>query len=582
MKNTQIAVGQVIVGKANASVVVKVADMDQAMMMNVLTQAMAGQTVGITPRNPHNKKEHVEEVNAIVDDLNAKLQLITATPASTRAAGETPVAQQASQNQTKGEVKEMTNNNKQVEVQASRVEHKVMDRAARNANVGRFQSHAETVAEQRFIDLGEYDVRVLSIEWFNRRDNFNRVGAVTIKLPVGYADVRFYDRVQRQSYWYDFCDFSMNQFQPSFNPADGNGELKLAIKEGKDGQLYVTLPKSEYNGEYYDRIKCRDIRFGMAHSDNNRSLEAAVTAFIRFFAQEFVQANPKNRHGIEEHCGGCKFNMYVPGYDGMDNEAEGYKNTLNTSDTIEMVQWGEEIPRRYCMVNRELVDLEVVKEINELLANDINEYYDAEGVLRYKRPNEIVVAGKAVNRYSLLKEGTMDRCAGCAFYHNNQAKTEKQIAKEKSEGAEYVSKYWSEDARPERMPIQTLITAGKGKEWVTSVPGEIDAEVHDVRVYGIGGVCVYPSDEVFNAMIDGGVLDFIPMTEEEQVVETRGAKIINIIHHTCNNYANVSEDTLNQVMDLIDNKPQGLSNRMEKRWEKAVARLADTIQSFQG
>jgi hypothetical protein len=559
---TQTTVGQFVVGK-NANVIVKVADLDQAKMMEVLTLAMNGQVVGIQPQLPVNKKVHIEEAQAFVDDLNAKLQMITAAPTK----------------ESKGDVKTMKETE---ELKPKAAVHKNMDRAARNSNVGRFQSHAETVANQRFLDLGEYGITVVGIEWFAKADRFNRIGSITLQLPEGYADVSYYDNSIKKFVWYDFCDFSLNQFKSVFNPPAGSGELTLAIKE-KWGQLAVTMPKSPNKNnpkKPYDKLRTRDIRFGKPHTDNNGNFEAAVSAYLQFYAGEFLQANPRNRHGIDQHCGSCKYNMYIPGFDGTDEQKDGYYNTLNTSDTIEMVQWGQEIPRRYCMINRELVDLEIVKEVNELAAFEETTYYNEEGQLRYLKPNEILVAGRAVNKYVALKEGTADRCADCPFYHNNAPKTDAQVAKEKAEGADYVSKYWSEGARSERMAIQTLVTKGGHPQWETVFPGEVD-NAQDFRVFGIGGVVIYGSDEILDAAFEGGVMNQVPQMEGENHDETYAAKVVEIIQLSCNRFYEMTEEKLANILDMIDNKPAELG-RMEKRWNGAVARLAATIMEYQG
>lgn len=586
---TQIAAGQFILGK-NAEVTASIL-MASANMQAILDQVLAGTTVGILINNPVNKKANIAEAQAVVDAMNGMVAKLTADAAKkTKGAGK-----KVAKNKVKDKPKFESRNawaDAQGQGIGAQKEDVNMDRAHRNSNVGRFQSHAITVAEQRFFDLGEYPVVVTGIEWF-ATGRKGPVGAMHVQISEGYADVNFYDRVEKKRFWYDFCDFNVNGFEYGrlgdngektnpFNPADGSGELTLPIWSGKnDGQLYVFLPTSEYNGNTYEVLRCRDIRFGKPHSDNNKNLEAALTAYLRFFAGEFVQANPANRHGIDEHCGSCKYNLYVPGYDNMDNEADGYKNTLNTSDTIEMVQWGQEIPRRFCMVHRELVDLEIVKEINEIMATEQTTYYDEEGNLRYVRENEIVMAGKAINKYVALKMGTADLCASCPFYHNNSAKTDKQVSKEKAEGKEYVSKYWSEQARPDRQVIQTLINNGKHEEWISSAPGEVEGAL-DFRVYGVGGVVIYGSEEVSEVASEGGVLSFIPEMEVEDVIESRAARIIEIIHRTCNNFGTIHENTLRDVENLLTQKPKGLSARMEKRWDGAVARLVSTISGNQG
>lgn len=564
MKNTT-TLGQIVVTAVEGAVVVKFAEVETR-KAEILEMVRNGVTVRIQPQLPVNKKANIAEAEVVASEL-MKLAV-------------TENVDSQSTKQSKGEVKTMT---KQTQVKPMVAEHKNQDRAERNPNVGRFQSHAETVANQRFFDAGEFPVTVQSIEWFARPDGYKRIGKMTVQFPENYAEVRYYENDVKQWFWYDFCEFNMNQFRSSFNPEGGSGILTLAIKQNANGELYVSLPRSRNEEDPtrpYDKFRTRDVRFpdSNPHTDNNRNLEAALTAYLRFFEGEFVQANPKNRNGINEDCTTCKYNMYIPGFDGMDNEESGFKNTLDLSDTIEMAQWGQDIPRRFCMVNRELVDLEIVKEINELTAMDQSTYYDEEGTLRYTRPNEIVIAGKAVNKYIAIRQGTADRCGNCPFYHNNSAKTDAQINKEKDAGAEYVSKYWSEMARAERQAIQTLVPDTHGHKWVTGFPGEFD-QAKEFRVYGLGGVVIYGSEEVNEAVVEFGVLNQVALMENETVEDNHAAKIINIIHSTCNTFARVTPEQLNEVLALVAAKPEGMSARMDKRWDGALKRLVETIES---
>jgi hypothetical protein len=466
-----------------------------------------------------------------------------------------------------------------------------IDRAYRNASVGSFQKHAIETANARFRDLGEYQVTVIAIAWFPKPDRNNRLGKLVVQIPFGYAEIKYWDRNAPQAermQWHEFTDYNLDQFKSEFNPPVGTGLLTLAIRQGKDGQLYVSLPKSvgKTPGLYYDKMHVRDVRFGKAVSDNNRNLESALTSYLRFFVNEFKQANPVNRHGIEEHCGSCKFNMYVPGYDGMDNEVEGYKNTLNTNDTIEMVQWGQDIPRRFCMINHDLVDLDIIKDINEAAQSEVTTWFDAEGKMQWLKPGEVVLNGRGIHRYQAIKQGTMERCGACPHYHNNSPKSDEQITKEvtakrialgNNQADVYVSKYWSESARSERMAIQTLTQTSKGYEWINEYPGVVDSPI-EFRVYGIGGTVVYGSEAVNEAAAMNGVLDIIPMMEEVNQAELKGAKVVNIIHQTCNRIADVTPANLEAIFIMMQKKPEGISERMATRWDNAVERLIKTLE----
>lgn len=593
MKNV-LNVVKATVGTKNAMHVIKVADLNgdngQLHFNAAVDFLMAGKSVGIQPLTPVNKKEHIEEAKAWVQKINETIDALV---------GRTHKPKKEA-NGMKGFQSRDEWAEAQVHGLGKQKEMKPIDRAYRNQSVGVFQSHAQTVAQQRYLDIGEFEVEVEYIELFNKpkvnryHPDWNpQLGIMQVRLPRGYAVTRWREKVngQLQTFWEEFGDFMLDQRKSAdeqFNPAAGSGELILVIKENKQGQAYVTLPKGKQyidefgKKQYPDRLRTRDVRFpdNEPQSFNNANLEAALTAYVRFFWGEFVQANPMNRHGIDESCITCKNVMYVPGYDNMDNEASGYKNTLNTNDTIEMVQWGQEIPRRFCMVQRELVDLEGVKQVNEALQREETHYFNEEGHLTALRPGEVIMHGRGVHRLTAIKESTYERCSVCPHYHNNAPKTEQQIGKEKADGAQYVSKYWSEDARPERMAIQTLVHNGKHSEWVNQYPGEVENPI-EFRVYSIGGLAIYGIPEINDFAVQTGVLNQIPFMEEVNEAEAYAAKVVNYAYQVCRRLSEATPERINHVTELLQTMPEGISDRMERRWLKAVEYMQETILNAQ-
>lgn len=447
---------------------------------------------------------------------------------------------------------------------------------SKNATAVGVRKYAEEVKVRHLLALGEYPITVVGINWFPKPDQYNRIGTVTVTVPAGYMEIKVWDNVDRKFVWHEFESYNYDQMKATARRLTaGSGFLTLTITETKDGKVQVRMPKTKGKNSdvYYDVFRTKDVRFGVSHTDNNVNLQAAIMAFLQVLIGEFVQANPMNRNGYSEHCGNCRHNVYLPMHDGL---AEEYENKMSSQDVIDTVQYGSRMPQWVCGVYGDFTDVDAIENANEAGAFSITQYTDNEGVVKQLRHDEILIDGAPVKLYNIRKEGTIERCGGCAFYHKNERKPENALASEKMNAKEgqYVSAYWTERADHSRMPIQVLV----GSEWVTGNPGEIE-EGTEFRIKGIGGVNVYASEEVL-AIAD---MSFVAPVEEYNEVEAKGAKLVNIIHQAANNFDQVDEKTLDAVFGLIENTDKDtLSVPLQRRLDRAVERLAQTIAEYQG
>lgn len=433
-----------------------------------------------------------------------------------------------------------------------------------------------TVAERYLASLGEYAVEVVGIEYFARPDNYGRVGKLHVMIPAGYMEIKVWNKAAGEFEWTEFADHQLDQFRKRFIPPAGNGLLTLAIKENASG-LFVRLPKTKAKDSmtFYDVVRTKSIKWGKGHSDNNANLEAALTAFVRAFESEFVQEHPLNRFGFNESCMSCRNMEFLQMKDGVTDDLVDSKSNivLDQQDIPTLAQYGAMIPQAYCTVYREFVDQEAVEEANKATQLEKEYYVDEEGEYRWLGVNEILIAGKAVKKAEIRREGTASKCASCPFYHKNEFKGEHRIAKEKAVLAEsgqpgYVSPYFTTRAVAERMPIQVLTNGN----WEVGFPGEFEAP-EAFRVQGLGGVVVYGSELMAHANPN-----FVAPTEDVRWDELEINKQINMIFHAAFNLRTLSEEQAEEVFHLAMNKPKDLSAFYSDKWDKAVSFLAQSLE----
>jgi hypothetical protein len=642
---TQTTVAQIVAGK-NAEVVIRIADLaNQEVVTFVMEQAAAGITVGITPRNPHNKKEHVEELAKMVKELNNALESTV----------------QTNQNQSKGEVNTMTTTTTKARIEELKKEAAVIERMAKenlitnvekverlnnilresdaltqevlnaesvtsktvttnidemhrtnNTAIADYSKRAKNpafknVADRIDIDKDRLiasrktnDITVLSIVAYANPDRNNRIGEVVFEVPAGMMEVSKFNFVEKKPEWLPMETCNYNGFARSNSRVNaGSGLVKLAIKADSHGVPFISWPKTpgKQEGVFYDVFRTVDARFDIMHSDNNHNVQAALTAFVLTFWGEFKQANPRNRAGFNQHCGNCRHMVYLPVFDGTEEE---YDNKTNAIDTSELGQWGSRMPQWICGVSGNFVDAEAIDDVNESTSYENRQYHDEEGVLRFARPNEVVIAGKPVNLYKVRAQGSEEQCASCPFYAKNERKSDKKYGQEVERAVEsfmkdggriirdeagkmdlkamgiFVQKYFTERAQSNAQPVFTKHNDHGRDEWTLGFPGEFETS-SEFMVQGLGGVNVYGDAEVMEYMNKG----FVATTEEFDENSSRLSKLIDMIYNVSFNFARIEPQTLDNLLALIQAAPQAMKPTVKSRYERALAFLATTIQDNQ-
>lgn len=633
MKNTTVA-AQIVVGR-NADVVLKMVDfdVDYTLLFNTaLAEIKEGKSVGIVARNPVNKKEHITEVEVLIAALNNKIteeSVPTMTTVQTIQARinevsaslkEVEMARESIRSLEKYNInvarynalsKELDQLNRdlykaQAETgihlinpadmtEAERKETEVIARW-KNRNTGsavldihggaidyskRAKNPAfkligdgyDAVMQNVMASQKSFNITVHQIVPYPKKDRQDRIGYIIFQVPAGLLDVKQWNG-QRFVFTpmdnYDYNGFNSSRARLTF----GSGFLKLAIKENAEG-VFISWPKSRgKDGEFYDVFTTADVRFDWKNTDNNYNVQSALTAFVRTFWGEFVQANPKNRHGFNEHCGNCRHMVYLPIHDQM---GEDYENKANPVDTSELGQWGSRIPQWICSVHKEFVDAEAIDELNESQSYEGNTYYDAEGQLRFLRANEVLIKGKPVAIYNVRAESTSYKCAECPFYAKNERKPEQTITKEKEAvNGGFVPKYWTDRARAERMPVFTQHVMNGVTRWDLGFPGHFEAPTQ-FCVQGIGGINVYGTAEIMEIMPKA----FVPAVEEYKEEEAAVAKLINIVHQVCNQFVNIQPETLGNLTAMIQATPAPTKQPLLARYQRAMGRLVTLIQQNQ-
>lgn len=489
----------------------------------------------------------------------------------------------------------------------------------KNAAVADMVRYMNEIKDRMLASLASYNVVVESIR-FNTKltridgrqvrvlnpDQYGRVGELQVRIPRDVAVIRYYNKARRETEWHDFADYTWHQRRDSrtFLPRPGSGELTLSIKLEESGELEVHLPKRKLRDMdvYIDIFRLKDHRFGMLHSDNNANLNAALTAFLNVYAGTFVRHNPNNRHGFGEHCGNCKYNYWIKRFEGGGadyfGEQEDYENKYSDQGIITNSQFGSMVPQQVCSVFRDYSDFEAIMELNEHLTEDRDYFYDERKDLRgedygYRRlgPNEVVIGGKLKRMWEVRRDGTADRCGECQFYHKQERKDDTRVALERAQLREkqgmkgdekvYVSPYWSQTPEYDRMPVFTFGTNhtkdGDKSAWHLAFPGEVD-EPYEFMVMGIGGIVVTGTSDVMGQCDPS----FVPALEGFNQADADAARVCNEVYEFCRNFHAHNADELDALAVKLDAKPEGLSYRMNRRWDNAVAYLGRTILLHQG
>jgi hypothetical protein len=437
--------------------------------------------------------------------------------------------------------------------------------------------------------LSKHRMVVHEVVPFVRPDRNNRIGHVIFEVPTGAMQVKHWNGQQIE--WLAMENYDYNGFAPSRRRLlYGSGFIKLAIRENEHGP-YISWPRERgSDGRWWDVFKTSDVRFNIFHSDNNHNVVAALTAFLLTYWGELKKADPRNRFGFNEHCGNCRHMVYLPVHDGMGDE---YLNKANPIDTSELGQYGSKMPQWICGVHKDFTDEIAIDELNDAASFEVRSYVDRETQqLRFLRPHEVLVKGVPVSTYEVRAKGTAERCGECPLYAKNEKKPDKTLAREKeaSMGA-YVPAYWTERAQANRQPVFTRHMVGNQSEWSLGFPGEFEYPV-EFMVQGIGGVEIYgaPAREVATeggdvhtipALCDSMKANFVPTTEAYRAVDAQVAKLVNIIHSVCNNFATTTQDQLNALVEMISTTKREGAAPLLSRLDRALVRLNETIADHQ-
>jgi hypothetical protein len=461
----------------------------------------------------------------------------------------------------------------------------VSDHGYVNPAIKAMEDYLLTAAHKYNRALGEYAVIVEGIEWFgprDRRNRYGRIGAVTIRMPRGYASISQWEKEEGAEkgkfVWYDFADFDYDQTARNqrFLPlVEGSGRLTLAIKEdGFENGLFIRMPKSagKEEGTFFDIIKTSDIRWGAPHSDNNRNLEAALSAFVRVFTSEFVKGNPKNRHDLSPSCLTCRYAQILSTKDGVNDDLEHDKSNrvLQQNDIPTLVAWGERTPVVYCPVFNQMKDFDMILDANKADAQELEMVWDSElGQERYLRKGELYIDGRIIKSEDLRYEATKEAAEECDHYHGNVHKGEKRAAADRiATGNPYLSAYWTDRAEVNRQVVQTLINGS----WVNHFPGQVE-EPEAFRVVGLGGVSIYGTADVM-AAANG---EFVPGREEFDAVRADLMNKVNQIFYAAFNFGKLSGAQADMVFTMAANKPEIEDKLISRKWDSAMNYLAQTV-----
>lgn len=492
----------------------------------------------------------------------------------------------------KGNMKALENSNL---LRNRKDEIHVSDHKYVNPGIGAMKSYLMTKASEYNNAIGTYDIMVEEIEFFERGDSrlrYGRIGAITIAVPRGYMTISEWDPqapnkkgelgafVSR-----DMADHDYNQtvYNDRFAPLHvGSGRLTLAIKDRNDKMeqgLFVGFPKSpskevDEKGNplnFYDILKTCDVRWGKPHSDNNRNLEAALSAFLRVWAGEFIKANVENFHALKPSCLTCRFAQLLGTKDGVSDDLEDAKSNkvLQQNDIPTLVAFGSRTPIVHCQVKRKIMDFDMVLAANQSEALELEQVYDSElGDMRYLRKGELYVEGRIIKGSELRYEATREAAEDCSNYHGNVYKGEARAAADRiAKGNPYESSYWTDRAEVGRMAVQSLTNG----VWENVFPADVE-DFTEFRVIGLGGIVLYGTEEI---MADT-TIKTVPVEEFDTELASIMNKI-NQIYFAAFNFNKLSAEQANIVFEMAANKPELEDNYLSMKWDNACTHLANTV-----
>jgi hypothetical protein len=438
------------------------------------------------------------------------------------------------------------------------------------------------------------------------------IGEVTVRIPKDYMQIKFFNRKlpnpntgrMGMVEWLDFngydaegnrvaydADFTKPR-NNSMKPAEGKGYIVLPIKLGKDGKPRVNLPvdADKNGGRPWPVFKTADVRYinsknarfkdeSMYVADNNSWFNAQVTAYIQVFTGEFAQQDVRNIHAINKLCTTCAHSVRLFQRDEVNGDLDTSRKSrsvLNPLSILELAQVGSNLPSVVCGLSQKFVDVEATLALNEAEQFEKTDYRDAEGRIRYVGHNQILMKGEAINKFEFRAEGTRGAAEDCVHYHGNTPKSEGKVAAERASlreqgKSDYVSPFYKELPQVERQFVQTYVEVEGKKLWVPKFPGEVEKPLA-VRVKS-AGLTVYGAPHVFKYSDKG----FVAPTMPEDVRHNDVMKKINQIFFAAFNMWKLDEAQAEAIFELADNKPEGLTDAENDKWDLAVYWLAQAI-----
>ena len=445
--------------------------------------------------------------------------------------------------------------------------------------------------------------------WKNKEGFIRIIGEVIVRMPKGYAQIKQWNKNKVNSKgklgapeFVKFEDMDINLSTSRFDSrkrlADGSGLVSLSITEMKmnDGTvlpLSVQLPYETWNDGSKHQIfrtsdaryaKTKDVKFEnepLYLEDNNGHFNAQVTALVRVYANEFVQALAANRHGHNDvYCTNMvKFKTKDGVMDDVDAESKKTLTIIEQPDVMQLAQVGSEQPSAYCMVRNIWLDAEGVETLNIAEQHERATYQDEDGNFQYQRHDEIMIAGKAVKRNTVKEMSIRKNCEACPFYCGNTPKSESQVSREKvaanEKGGGYVSNFFRGTPKPERQAVETLVEVNGKENWALGFPGEFLGKVDDIKKIRVksAGVSVYASNNVISNMDP----EFIAPVEAYDARHAEVTKLINQIFFAAFNYETLSAEQIDIITDIVDNKPEGMTFYEAEKWDKAVFWFTEAI-----
>jgi hypothetical protein len=484
------------------------------------------------------------------------------------------------------------------------------DFGVRVENIWFYAEKAEATREE--VRAGKYVRHSEGTNKDGRKWEQTIIGEVTVRMPKDYAQIKFFNRKKPNPKngkmgaveWLDFNGYDAEGNRVAYDadftkprnnsrkPAEGKGYIVLPIKLGKDGKPRVNLPVDPdmNGGRPWPVFKTADVRYintknatrkdeSMFVADNNSWFNAQVTAYIQVFTGEFVQQDVRNIHAISKLCTTCAHSVRLFQRDEVNGDLDTSRKSrsvLNPLSILELAQVGGNLPSVVCGLTQKFVDVEATLELNEAEQFEKTEYRDADGRIRYVGHNQVMIKGEAINKFDFRAQGTKGAAEDCVNYHGNTPKSEAKVAAERASlreqgKSDYVSPFYKELPQVERQFIQTLVMVEGKKIWVPKFPGEVEKPLA-VRVKS-AGLTVYGAPHVFKYADKG----FVAPVMEEDVRHNDVMDKINQIFYAAFNMWKLDESQAEAIFELADNKPEGLTDSEDAKWDLAVYWLAQAI-----